>query len=392
MPYIGLYNGMNYPPSAGVYDIGVATSPDRLTWTKNAANPVVVHSETYDIGSATIPNLVYVGGTYYGYYSAYSNESKYRVALVTSTDGTTWTKQGVVLDVGAAATWDANHVLQPVVLYEAGEANPAKKWKMWYIGQPNASIGYAYSPDGITWTKYASNPKAIPGGGWDPNFLAPTAIYKEGATYYLFCCGGDGTYRRTGVISFTNPEGTYTKYAGNPVLARRTNSQTQLTAPAAAGQKVLTVAATANLLADEPVLVWYNGGNNDTKDEPARIKTIDSATQVTLYDNLQNSYAINDYVTSYAKMQNSMMTVYKDGTTYRAIVTVWNFSGKPREYACWASANAILGAWSWDFSRGVPITGNDSANAWDRTSCENLSFVEYTITKVPGASMLLGLG
>ena len=34
-------------------------------------------------------------------------------------------------------------------------------WKMWYMGGYGAQTGYATSPDGITWTRYPSNPLTI---------------------------------------------------------------------------------------------------------------------------------------------------------------------------------------------------------------------------------------
>jgi len=51
--------------------------------------------------------------------------------------------------------WDGRRVIDPVVIKEGGI------YKMWYTGEGLDSkwrIGYATSPDGINWTKYAWNP------------------------------------------------------------------------------------------------------------------------------------------------------------------------------------------------------------------------------------------
>ena len=57
----------------------------------------------------------------------------------------------------AEKPWEKVAVICPHVLWD----EQAKLYRMWYSGgeqyEPNA-IGYATSPDGLTWTKHAQQP------------------------------------------------------------------------------------------------------------------------------------------------------------------------------------------------------------------------------------------
>jgi len=64
-----------------------------------------------------------------------------------------------VIPTGAVGEWD--EVMREIgnVLYDAADPDPTKRYKTWYTGYcpPWATntvyVGYAYSPDGMTWTK-----------------------------------------------------------------------------------------------------------------------------------------------------------------------------------------------------------------------------------------------
>lgn len=117
------------------------------------------------------------------------------IGLATSTDGLSWSRNpsNPVLTVGAAGQWDANSVNEAWVIQENGE------YKMWYSGQlyytngsiRTISIGYATSPDGVSWTKFNGNPIFTPGptGSWDDlNVWRPIVIHS-GAGYTMYYRG-----------------------------------------------------------------------------------------------------------------------------------------------------------------------------------------------------------
>jgi hypothetical protein len=102
---------------------------------------------------------------------------------------TSFTKDRLVLSVGAAGSWDADKVGRPSVLLEGGV------YKMWYDGQRNGArhVGYATSTDGVTFTKHPSNPVVLNAGAVD--------VKKVGSVYVMVAEGGDGTYW------YTSPDG-----------------------------------------------------------------------------------------------------------------------------------------------------------------------------------------
>jgi hypothetical protein len=80
-----------------------------------------------------------------------------RIGYATSPDGITWTKyeENPVFDIGEAGTWDDDNIYHCSIL--ANEDG----YQMWYIAFGHASggkTGYATSTDGITWDRYEENP------------------------------------------------------------------------------------------------------------------------------------------------------------------------------------------------------------------------------------------
>ena len=122
--------------------VGLATSPDGVTWSKSPSNPV--------LNSAYMPSVVYDGSSYKMWYSYYSSGDK--IGLATSPDGVTWSKS------------PSNPVLSsayiPWVVFDGSI------YKMWYgYYSSGDKIGLATSPDGVTWSKSPSNP-VLSGAYW----------------------------------------------------------------------------------------------------------------------------------------------------------------------------------------------------------------------------------
>ena len=114
--------------------------------------------------------------------------------------------------------WDGNRVRYPAVINDGGT------YKMWYVGIDLYSvgrIGYATSPDGVNWTKHASNPVLDVGaqGEWDSQELEAPFVIKEGPTSYKMWYAGRGPDDSWRIGYATSTGGiNWTKYAGNPVL------------------------------------------------------------------------------------------------------------------------------------------------------------------------------
>ncbi|MHB8105067.1 MAG: hypothetical protein ACYDG5_05960 [Dehalococcoidales bacterium] len=175
-----------YWNSAGIFysinDIRTAESVNGITWTSDTAisqvgtsviagNPGVNwNAGSYgpcDVfynpaGSATIVAPVDAATVWQNKYVLYydgTTGSYEDIGIAVSADGILWQgyNGGVApgLAHGGGATWDSDYATFCSIQLISGV------YHMWYSGgqsESNEGIGYAQSTDGITWTKYASNP------------------------------------------------------------------------------------------------------------------------------------------------------------------------------------------------------------------------------------------
>jgi len=138
------------------------------------------------------------------------------IGYTTSPDGINWTKYAgnPVLNVGSAGSWEED-VLSPCVYFDGAN------YHMWYEGAnwPSSSIGYATSPDGLAWTKYAGNPVLIgKAGNWDYPRVEGPAIYFDGTNYHMWYSGASGSWLWQ-IGYATSVDGiSWTKFGNNPVL------------------------------------------------------------------------------------------------------------------------------------------------------------------------------
>lgn len=98
-----------------------------------------------------------------------------------------WDRLGVVLAPTTVA--ENGNVFEPTVIYEASPqllAGGGSCFKMWYSSEWNSpALNYAESRDGVTWTKYASNP-IISGH-------CRSYVVRVGSTYYLYAANTAAT-------------------------------------------------------------------------------------------------------------------------------------------------------------------------------------------------------
>jgi predicted GH43/DUF377 family glycosyl hydrolase len=127
-------------------------------------------------------------------------ENHCSISYAESPDGISWSKNAgnPVLDA-SPASWDAYAVETVTVLLDADEPDAARRYKMWYAGRtseeagnPAYDIGYAWSADGKAWTKHPSPVMARgTGGAWDNRFLEGPSVIKDGETYKMWYAAMD---------------------------------------------------------------------------------------------------------------------------------------------------------------------------------------------------------
>ena len=190
----------------------------QTVWEKYPGNPVLDPGPdgAWDSKEVFQGHVLYGGTDYTMWYSGSDGRYK-RIGFAASPDGIVWTKYAgnPVLDVGPLDAWDEGFVRDPAVLFNGTE------YEMWYTGGdgPQMSIGYATSPDGIAWTKHEGNPvlDVGPSGAWDNLILFTSSVLFDGTGYRMWYGGIDGFHERIGYA--TSSDGiVWTKYGGNPVL------------------------------------------------------------------------------------------------------------------------------------------------------------------------------
>jgi len=203
--------------------IGYATSTDGIEWNKYENNPVLVpgNQGEWDEANTDHACVLIIDSIYQMWYMG-ENEHSARIGYATSSDGINWDKYigNPVLDLGSQGSWDENEVLHPSVVFDG---NTYHMWYNGY-GQDVQRMGYATSEDGINWTKYAGNPVLTVGDPttWEDYMLALMAVIYKDEEYKMWYTGGDGTdedskYFRIGYA--TSPDGiSWHKNEHNPVL------------------------------------------------------------------------------------------------------------------------------------------------------------------------------
>ncbi len=155
--------------------------------------------------------MAYASGT--GFVDgARAAEPLYRLCLARSPDGHTWSRDGVPI---LPATHPREATARPSVVRARGRAG----FDMWYTyrgsedyrdGADAYRIGYASSPDGLTWTRDDARAGiAVTPGSWDSTMLTYPSVVDVGAERYLFYNGnafgraGIGLARWTGAEPWT---------------------------------------------------------------------------------------------------------------------------------------------------------------------------------------------
>jgi hypothetical protein len=139
-----------------------------------------------------------------------------KTGLATSSDGLEWEKEASnpVLP-GIPGTWQGR-VNGCSVLREAESG-----YTMWYAGlrygDNYSAIGRGSSPDGIVWNP-GENPVLAPGAPWEGTMLAWPQVRFDGSTYHMWYTGGLTT-NSLAIGYATSPDGiTWRKYPGNPII------------------------------------------------------------------------------------------------------------------------------------------------------------------------------
>jgi len=166
-----------------------ATSPNGTDWTKVQCNLPGLEPgvPTYwDVDSVRPTTVIIEGDTYRMWYDAayYVGPAMGWHAVVgyaESLDGINWDKRPEWV-LGPTVDWELWTAGFPYVVFEGAT------YHMWYTGGPESSsafdlqIGYAFSIDGIRWTKSAENPVITT----SPEMNSSSTVRWDGSTWHMW--------------------------------------------------------------------------------------------------------------------------------------------------------------------------------------------------------------
>jgi beta-1,2-mannobiose phosphorylase / 1,2-beta-oligomannan phosphorylase len=157
-----------------------------------------------------------------GYHMWYTGQAKGHSAIgyATSPDGVTWKRMSDKPVLSPESPWEKVAVMCPDVVWDG----KAKLYKMWYSGgeqnEPNA-IGYATSPDGLTWTKHATNPIFTPDpkAPWEQHKVTACQVVQRDGWYLMFYIGfRDEDHAQIGIARSRDGIHNWQRHPENPII------------------------------------------------------------------------------------------------------------------------------------------------------------------------------
>lgn len=197
--------------------------PGASAWIKYYDNPVFKPGEkgSWEEISADCFTIGYYENKYWMWYVGTPKNLQCQIGLATSPDGVTWTRhpENPILRLGPPGTWDSSILICQHILFD----KERKLYEMWYVGgnpQGDLGIGYATSPDGIHWTKYGANPVMTTTEPWEGTLIEGQTLLKMNGVYKMWY-GGLSLGSDISYIGYAESlDGVHwTKYAGNPILS-----------------------------------------------------------------------------------------------------------------------------------------------------------------------------
>jgi predicted GH43/DUF377 family glycosyl hydrolase len=189
-----------------------------------------------------------------GYHMWYTGQTADHSAIgyATSPDGVTWKRMSAQPVLSPTLPWEKAAVMCPDVMWDG----QAKLYRMWYSGgeqyEPNA-IGYATSPDGVAWTKSPDNPvfSGDPKCAWEKQRATACHVVKAAGWFYMFYIGfRDVDHAQIGVARSRDGVSNWQRFPGNPIIRSGTG-----------GWDNDACYKPYAILENDRWMLWYNGRN-----------------------------------------------------------------------------------------------------------------------------------
>lgn len=197
--------------------VALTESADGVHW----STPVVVLGPTDKTdweADINRPVVLKKADTYHMWYTGQAR-GRSRIGYATSPDGKAWTRESPKPVLFPQQPWEKVAVMCPHVLWDPKQ----RQFRMWYSGgeqyEPDA-IGYATSPDGLTWTRRPQPVfQADPGSAWEKRKVTACQVVPEGDAFLMFYIGfADVNHAQIGVARSPDGVGGWQRHPANPII------------------------------------------------------------------------------------------------------------------------------------------------------------------------------
>jgi hypothetical protein len=170
-------------------------SAELAAWEKYYDNPIFKPGlpGSWEEKSVDCFTIGFFDGRYMLWYDGTPNDLHTQIGLATSPDGIHWERDpgNPILRTGPPGSWDSSLLICQDVLFDDRDGF----YKMWYVGgkadanEAVFGIGYAASPDGARWQKYAGNPVLTVTEEWEGTVIEGHSVRKIGSTFFMWYAG-----------------------------------------------------------------------------------------------------------------------------------------------------------------------------------------------------------
>jgi predicted GH43/DUF377 family glycosyl hydrolase len=219
--YLMWYTGYN-GARTGVKMLGLATSPDGLTWTRYPKNPIYDQHWTEDMmvvkQDATF--YMFAEGFRYGRAYPFGGRLQDEPHLLTSADGIKWSRPGALEFHNVHDDPMQGVYGTPTAWFEDGH---------WYLFYEKMDLGVwlARSRDLRVWTNLQDDPVLMPGpDSYDNRLIALNQIVKYQGRYYGYyhAMGDDEPGKWSTCVAVSDDMRKWHKYHANPIVKNNKSS------------------------------------------------------------------------------------------------------------------------------------------------------------------------
>jgi hypothetical protein len=169
--------------------IALVVSVDGLKWNEPPQVVLLPRPQSGWEDDVNRPAVLVKSNTYHMWYTGQAKGHS-AIGYATSADGLAWNRQGDRPVLSPEQPWEKVAVMCPDVDWDAKN----QVFRMWYSGgdqyEPDA-IGFATSPDGLSWVRNPANPvfRCDPANPWEKHKVTACQVIQQDGWYYMFYIG-----------------------------------------------------------------------------------------------------------------------------------------------------------------------------------------------------------